>query len=526
VKQLIAAGSDVDAANNYNWLPLHMAAECPDDAAASSMVQQLLAAGAAVDARGGHSSSSAKFTHSVKASRMRCIGAMQGLLAAGAEADFAALYVTGRLLDNSKQKGPICFCGTGRNKAGADACGCHGSMCPICCDVQLLHALLCPTAASSGAAQAAAPVGATALVIAIYAGRADVVQCLLEAGAAVNAVAVGWTGERNASRLRMLCGKEEYAPTLLMAGPIFDAAAPGDGIIPLVAAIDTGSADMVRMLLQAGAAVGAAAAAAAGGFTPVMAAVEHGSLDMVTMLLRAGAPTDAELLERGTTALNISAMMEARLDRIVWALLGSGAKLDAVDSTGFTALQFAAKHGCVAGVRALLQAGASVHAAADEDGGTALHVILWPFDDTDPPSDADKAAVVAELLKAGASASAVLHSDSMGGVTPLHLAARYGPAAVVQQLLAAGAPLEATTATRHDSKFNRGPHCAGLPKESSAALLEPVDMIELLHGACAFSCRHIPCFWGLSMTIAKLHYCLAAKLASANNAARSPFQRH
>jgi ankyrin repeat protein len=87
----------------------------------------------------------------------------------------------------------------------------------------------------------------------------------------------------------------------------------------------------------------------------------------------------------------------------------------------------------VQGVRALLKSGADVN-AAQGDGMTALH---WAA----MHGDAEMSTM---LLQAGANVRA---QSRLGGYLPLHLAAQAGSAAVVDQLLARGAPVNQTTTT-------------------------------------------------------------------------------
>ena len=87
----------------------------------------------------------------------------------------------------------------------------------------------------------------------------------------------------------------------------------------------------------------------------------------------------------------------------------------------------------VQGVRALLKSGADVN-AAQGDGMTALH---WAA----MHGDAEMSTM---LLQAGANVRA---QSRLGGYLPLHLAAQAGSAAVVDQLLARGTPVNQTTTT-------------------------------------------------------------------------------
>jgi len=106
------------------------------------------------------------------------------------------------------------------------------------------------------------------------------------------------------------------------------------------------------------------------------------------------------------------------------ALLKQGAKVDAVEGDGTTALHWASYRDDLESADLLIRAGAPVNAANDL-GATPL----WAA------SQNGSAAMVRRLLAAGANPNLAL----LAGETPLMVAARSGSADVVTQLLAAGA---------------------------------------------------------------------------------------
>ncbi|MDP6581867.1 MAG: ankyrin repeat domain-containing protein [Vicinamibacterales bacterium] len=112
----------------------------------------------------------------------------------------------------------------------------------------------------------------------------------------------------------------------------------------------------------------------------------------------------------------------------VRALLDQGARVDATEGDGTTALHWASYHDDVDVVGLLLDAGADVNAANDL-GATAL----WAA------SQNGGVAVVTSLLAAGADPSVALRA----GETPLMVAARAGASAVVELLLTHGAAPDA-----------------------------------------------------------------------------------
>jgi ankyrin repeat protein len=107
-------------------------------------------------------------------------------------------------------------------------------------------------------------------------------------------------------------------------------------------------------------------------------------------------------------------------DAAVRALLGRGAKPDAVSPDGTTALMWAVSRNDLALVQALLAAGATTKKANDY-GATALYVAAINAD----------AAIAAKLLEAGADANQPL----LSGETPLMGAARRGKLDVARLLL-------------------------------------------------------------------------------------------
>ena len=147
--------------------------------------------------------------------------------------------------------------------------------------------------------------------------------------------------------------------TLLMRGEDVNAA-QGDGMTALHWAVRRGNADLVKMLLAAGANV--RATTRLGGYTPLIMAAQTGHAASIEALLAAGADPK-QTTESGVTPL-MFASASGQADA-VQALLAHGADVNAVEPTrGETALMFAAASQRVDAVRALIAAKADVNAAS------------------------------------------------------------------------------------------------------------------------------------------------------------------
>ena len=133
-------------------------------------------------------------------------------------------------------------------------------------------------------------------------------------------------------------------------------AAQGDGMTALHWAASNRDPGLARVLLEAGAGVGAGTRI--GHYTPLHVAAQAGAGEVVEMLLGAGA--DPELAARvggGARPLHFAAASGS--ERAVAALVAAGADVNATEeSWGQTPLIFAASKGRTGAVRALLEAGA------------------------------------------------------------------------------------------------------------------------------------------------------------------------
>jgi ankyrin repeat protein len=142
----------------------------------------------------------------------------------------------------------------------------------------------------------------------------------------------------------------------------------------------------------------------------------------VDLFIEAGIPLDSTD-DRGRTALH--AVADETDGKILDALLKAGASPDVADKDGTTPLCVAAEHGAAGNVALLLQARADVAAPCGRDGETALH----------EAADSDRAAVAQQLVAAGAP----LNARDRHFETPLLEAAGESGGAALRVLLAAHA---------------------------------------------------------------------------------------
>ena len=279
--------------------------------------------------------------------------------------------------------------------------------------------------------------GRTALIWAVAKGHLEIVQYLLAAGAAVDLQNhYGGTALMAARHL-------EIVQCLLGAGAAVNLQTK-HGWIALACAAARGNLKVVQCLLAAGAKTDLQDK---GGRTALMDAAAEGHFEVVQCLLAAGAKTDLQD-GHGKTAL-MDAAVKGHFE-VVQCLLAAGAKTDLQDGHGKTALMDAAVKGHVKVVQCLLAAGAAVD-AKDKDGYTALiwTVDGWRFNDVQ---------VVQCLL----AASAKVDLQTKGGWTALNLA-RIGSKSEIVALLKA-----------HGSQETPGPFFIGFIIWGVDQLLEGV----------------------------------------------------
>ncbi|MEP7314155.1 MAG: ankyrin repeat domain-containing protein, partial [Pseudomonadota bacterium] len=161
------------------------------------------------------------------------------------------------------------------------------------------------------------------------------------------------------------------------------------GATPLSLAAEAGNAALIRVLLKAGA---RADAANAEGQTALMAVARTGNVDAARLLLQAGAEVNAREHWGGQTALMWAASQQH--PEMIRTLLRAGAKVNersnvtdwarkvtaeprekGMDRGGFTPLLYAAREGCVACLKPLLDGGADIN-LPDPRGTTPLILAL------------------------------------------------------------------------------------------------------------------------------------------------------
>ncbi|MEI6653151.1 MAG: ankyrin repeat domain-containing protein [Verrucomicrobiota bacterium] len=379
------------------------------------------------------------------------------------------------------------------------------------------------------------PLGTRPLHFAVINGDMEIIRLLLDHGAEVNAVNKNggpalhdatWSDEicnllldRGAdpkleqsdgtTTLHRACqdGSKGLVEKLLLLHPNLDAW-DGQEFTPLLNAAEAGRADLLKLLVAAGAdlkatqkhgrnalhlAAGSASPEAVrflldhqfgvnevsnSGDTALMSAAGHCRLETVTLLLGAGASVNGAEKKKGMTALMVAAIggrvspTDLRTGtqslgqcgpfddslKITALLLDKGADMRAKDREGKGALHWAAAVGNAGVVELLLSKGAEVDAKDTLFGRIPLHNAAYTAD----------AKTAALLLEKGANITA---RDS-NGCQPIHLATQAGNVEVLRLLLEKGADVAAT-----ESHGGTPLHVA-----AASAQLEAVRIL-LEHGA-------------------------------------------
>jgi ankyrin repeat protein len=235
-----------------------------------------------------------------------------------------------------------------------------------------------------------------------------------------------------------------YGITLLLSTVSAHAASDA----PLADAAEKMDRSRVRALLAQGIDVNAPQI---DGMTALHWAAYQDDVEIAELLMRAGANVKA-VSRYGVTPLSLACTNGS--DVMVERLLKAGADPNAPLPGGETPLMTAARTGSIHPVKVLLAHGATVDSKDDRRGQTAL---MWAAAE-------GYAAIVSELIAAGADFRTRLPS----GLTPLLFAVREGRLEVVQVLLRAGADANETIPV--DGARRRG-YGGRLPPAGASALL-------------------------------------------------------
>ena len=195
------------------------------------------------------------------------------------------------------------------------------------------------------------------------------------------------------------------------------------GYFPLLFACRSGSLDVVKLLVRAGAEVRVTNYE---GDTGLSLAVYHGHTDVVRYLAGLKEVELDHANNHGQTALRVA--VEHKRADLVEVLIDAGAEIEARDSKGRSPLSVAAYLGQLVIVKQLVRAGAEL-GTVDAEGRTCLHIAA-------SCRNTDMVRYLVGLPEMG-----VNHVDT-NGCTALHAAAQRGYADVVQVLVDAQADIE------------------------------------------------------------------------------------
>lgn len=264
------------------------------------------------------------------------------------------------------------------------------------------------------------PTPQTPLITACAGGDVQMVQLLLEKGAAINARD---PYHRNRTQLHVAAsaGHVDVVKLLLQNRARVECDSGGSTAIDYAGWC--GHSDVVRVLLE-----NVSDDFKDGHRRSVLhLAVIHGHDELVRKFIDRGASGD---INRGDinrmAALHYAA--KSGNPAVVQLLLGEGAEVDIADKLSRTPLHLALQYGCAA-VEALLRGGARVH-VSDKYKRTPLHLVGRSEEGEE---------VVGLLLERGAEVEAV---DKYGR-TPLHMAGHYGREGVWRRLIEGGAKADA-----------------------------------------------------------------------------------
>uniref|UniRef100_A0A673YDF4 Ankyrin repeat domain 52 n=1 Tax=Salmo trutta TaxID=8032 RepID=A0A673YDF4_SALTR len=324
--------------------------------------------------------------------------------------------------------------------------------------------------------------GQTALMLAALGSHTDCVHILLEKGAGADtADKRGRTALHRAAAM----GSEDCVSALLEHGASA-LCRESRGRTPLHLASSCGHMELLRSLLQGATSTDPLDSLLDySGYTPAHWAAYHGHEDCLDVLLdhkpfsiQEGNPF-TPLHCSAETPLHAAAYSES-VAGLQLALV-QGAEVNAVDTTGHSALMVAANNGQTAAVEVLLHQAKADLTLLDVNDNTALHLAC------------SKAHEMCALLILGEISDPSLINATNGALQmPLHIAARNGLATVVQVLLSRGAAVMAVDEEGHTPALACAPNkdvadCLALilstmkpfpPKDASAAASFGLNLLK------------------------------------------------
>ncbi|HZF29098.1 MAG TPA: ankyrin repeat domain-containing protein [Gammaproteobacteria bacterium] len=375
-------------------------------------------------------------------------------------------------------------------------------------DPDLIRALL-----DAGAeADRALPEGETPLMLASRTSGVAAVKLLIEHGANVNVVE-RWQGQTplmyaaahdrgGVAAALIAAGADKNAKTprndlpARLPAARFNVEFPLGGMTPVLLAARQGSADALRVLIQAGADLETRTPE---GFSALVLALHNFHYDAAKLLIDAGASPKGGALYAVVNARNFVPLIGPHQHptgkvtelELLAAMLAHGA--DVLDrppqplpdrDPGFgqiptkpvdTALIRAARSADVEAMKLLIGVGADPKLPEPDGFTTVLAVTSGPeipplvTVDRERPAEPEAVAALAFLVEHGVDVNA---GDRMAGATALHTAAKRGYVEVVRFLAAHGADLNAADRggrTPLDYALGRSPAMFGAPPESPAA---------------------------------------------------------
>jgi ankyrin repeat protein len=205
-------------------------------------------------------------------------------------------------------------------------------------------------------AHGADPNRSSSLVEAAVAGNDAMVQLLLSHGAAVDSRDNNGTG-RTALSYAVQAGFMAVCRTLVAKGADVNAK-DKSGSTPLQTAVDGGQRSVAEFLITNKAQIDVRSL---NGMTPLLSAIIGGKMEMVELLLDNHADANREIGPLKDSRSPLGWAIESKHAQIVQLLLDHGAKPNAADSNGDTALVNAIKQGNVDMIRILIEHGADVN---------------------------------------------------------------------------------------------------------------------------------------------------------------------